>query len=199
MHLLQIIDPRGVSLDSPDGKFHVPCGTIIASPIDAIHRDADIYPHPNRFNPFRFVQPDAASSRLDPFSTATGTDGGSEDGKTLGNLREKSSATLDEGFLGFGFGKHACPGRFFALNEMKIFVAHMVMTYDVEYLGKRPGLTNMVWLKVPFKHGIMRVRKRQVEGSNEEAGKGQYLIHHHGQALPAIHHLPANVLRYPSA
>ena len=45
--------------------------------------------------------------------------------------KENSTVTLDDAFLGFGFGKHACAGRFFVLNEMKIFVAHMVMNYDV--------------------------------------------------------------------
>ncbi|GKT51020.1 cytochrome P450 monooxygenase easM [Colletotrichum spaethianum] len=34
------------------------------------------------------------------------------------------------GFLGFGHGLHACPGRFFASNEMKIVLAHSIMNYD---------------------------------------------------------------------
>ncbi|KAL0944766.1 cytochrome p450 monooxygenase [Colletotrichum truncatum] len=32
--------------------------------------------------------------------------------------------------LGFGHGQHACPGRFFASNELKIALAHLVMKYD---------------------------------------------------------------------
>lgn len=32
--------------------------------------------------------------------------------------------------LGFGLGTHVCPGRFFAANETKIFLCHMLLTYD---------------------------------------------------------------------
>lgn len=32
--------------------------------------------------------------------------------------------------LSFGYGKHACPGRFFASNELKIALAHMLLKYD---------------------------------------------------------------------
>lgn len=152
-------------MDSPNGKFHVPCGTVIATPIDPIHRDAAIYPDPNRFDPFRFAQPGAARSSS-PHAGLELNPPGEAEKQTVsnGNGKAKSSVTLDNTFLGFGFGKHACPGRFFALHEMKIFVAHMVLNYDVEYLGERPELTNMVWLKVPYDQGRVRVRRRQVRG-----------------------------------
>ncbi|KAF9767741.1 hypothetical protein IL306_015050 [Fusarium sp. DS 682] len=32
--------------------------------------------------------------------------------------------------LGFGHGNHACPGRFFAANEIKIALCHMLLKYD---------------------------------------------------------------------
>ncbi|KAH6991556.1 cytochrome P450 [Fusarium venenatum] len=32
--------------------------------------------------------------------------------------------------LGFGYGNHACPGRFFAANEIKIALCHMLLKYD---------------------------------------------------------------------
>ncbi|KAK5626154.1 hypothetical protein RRF57_001869 [Xylaria bambusicola] len=32
--------------------------------------------------------------------------------------------------IGFGHGKHACPGRFFAANELKIALCHLLMKYD---------------------------------------------------------------------
>ncbi|EKJ72481.1 hypothetical protein FPSE_07362 [Fusarium pseudograminearum CS3096] len=32
--------------------------------------------------------------------------------------------------LGFGYGNHACPGRFFAANELKIALCHMLLKYD---------------------------------------------------------------------
>lgn len=32
--------------------------------------------------------------------------------------------------LGFGYGNHACPGRFFAANELKVALCHMLLKYD---------------------------------------------------------------------
>lgn len=127
------MDPHGISLDygNDNDKFTVPKGTVIATTLDAIHRDERLYTDPDKFNPFRDA-PDF-----------------------------KSAVSLDDGFLGFGYGRHACPGRFFAVNEMKLMIAHMVLHYDVEYVGRRPELTGVVWLKVPYNQGRVRVRRRQ--------------------------------------
>lgn len=32
--------------------------------------------------------------------------------------------------MGFGFGRHSCPGRFFAANEVKIALCHILLKYD---------------------------------------------------------------------
>ncbi|PQE19048.1 cytochrome P450 protein [Rutstroemia sp. NJR-2017a WRK4] len=34
--------------------------------------------------------------------------------------------------LGFGYGKQACPGRFFAANELKIALCHILLKYDLK-------------------------------------------------------------------
>ncbi|KAL2417885.1 Cytochrome P450 monooxygenase [Exophiala dermatitidis] len=34
-------------------------------------------------------------------------------------------------YLGFGHGRHACPGRFFAANELKLLMAYLLTRYDV--------------------------------------------------------------------
>lgn len=34
--------------------------------------------------------------------------------------------------MSFGFGRHACPGRFFACNEIKLIVAQLLLEYDVK-------------------------------------------------------------------
>ncbi|KAH7021846.1 P450 monooxygenase [Ilyonectria destructans] len=41
-------------------------------------------------------------------------------------------------FLSFGHGKHACPGRFFASNEIKIALAHLILRYDWRFIGDVP-------------------------------------------------------------
>ena len=41
-------------------------------------------------------------------------------------------------FVAFGHGAHACPGRFFAAEVLKLMLAHVVMNYDVKLCGDRP-------------------------------------------------------------
>lgn len=31
----------------------------------------------------------------------------------------------------FGGGRHLCPGRFFAANELKLCIAHILLSYDI--------------------------------------------------------------------
>lgn len=35
--------------------------------------------------------------------------------------------------LFFGHGNHACPGRFFAANEVQIVLTHLLLRYDIKY------------------------------------------------------------------
>jgi cytochrome P450 len=45
--------------------------------------------------------------------------------------------------MAFGLGKHACPGRFFASNEMKVALCHLLLKYDFEFLnGEMPKIYN---------------------------------------------------------
>lgn len=34
--------------------------------------------------------------------------------------------------MGFGYGLHACPGRFFASEEIKIALCHILVKYDIK-------------------------------------------------------------------
>lgn len=83
-----------------------------------------------------------------------------EDPKAAGRGKAKSPVSLDDAFLGFGFGKHACPGRFFALHEMKLFVAHMLLNYEIEPLPTRAPAWPLVWLNLPLNGAKIRVRRR---------------------------------------
>ncbi|KAI1741756.1 cytochrome P450 monooxygenase [Xylaria scruposa] len=46
--------------------------------------------------------------------------------------------------FGFGHGEHACPGRFFAANEIKIVLCHLLMKYDWDLA---PGADTKVTLR----------------------------------------------------
>lgn len=112
-------------------------------PTEAIQYDETIYPNPYQYNPFRFAHPDD-----------------SED------VKVKSTVTLDHTFLGFGTpGRFACPGRFFALLEIKIFVADVLLNYDVEFLKARPKPIYMMWARYPPDIKI-RIRRKADDKEN---------------------------------
>lgn len=46
----------------------------------------------------------------------------------------------------FGYGRHSCPGRFFAANEIKLILARILLEYDLkmpEGLTERYANINM--------------------------------------------------------
>ncbi|KAI5118676.1 hypothetical protein M0805_003613 [Coniferiporia weirii] len=101
-----------------DGTF-LPAGTFIACNADATHRDEAHYAHAAKFDGFRFAEM---------------REGGADEG-----TKHQMVATGAD-YLSFGHGRHACPGRFFAVNELKAMMAHLLLTYDVklEVEGVRP-------------------------------------------------------------
>ena len=64
-----------------------------------------------------------------------------------------------ETFLAFGHGRHACPGRFFAVHELKLLMAYIVLNYDVEFLPKRPeGIWRSNFVVPP--NVLLKVKRR---------------------------------------
>lgn len=115
----------------------VPRHTRIALPTEAIQYDNSIYPDAYQYNPFRFSHPEDQE-----------------------NVKTKSTVTLDDSFLAFGVpGRWACPRRFFALLELKIFVAQMLLNYEVQYLRERPRPIYVMWARYPPDAKI-QIRKR---------------------------------------
>ncbi len=138
----------------------VPAGTLIAAPAGAIHSDGGIFPNPEEFDGFRF------SKLREP-------DGGAVAGR-------QAISTSPEN-LTFGYGRHAwcvffflastyrshsyfsiSPGRFFAINEVKTLLAHIVVTYDIKFEeGKQaPRGLHVGAMRIPGNANAM-FRKRQ--------------------------------------
>ncbi|KAI2466921.1 cytochrome P450 [Annulohypoxylon bovei var. microspora] len=149
-----VVHPDGIQLENSDVK--IPYGTTLATPMEAIHYDEEIYKNARQFDAFRFAHPEAVNKIFEAFHGQNFLTGE----KAHLNNKPRSSLSLDDAFVGFGFGKHGCPGRYFALNEMKIFVAHMLLHYDLEFVKERPQLIDFLWLKLPFHGGKVRVRRR---------------------------------------
>lgn len=148
---LKVVDPHGISL--PGSKVHLPQGSVVAIPIESLHYDEELYPNARSFDMFRFARPgDNPSPKVEDQE---------ENGEK--SNKQKSTVRLDDKFLGFGFGKHPCPGRFFALNEMKVFIAHMVLHYDVGHITRGPAKGDAIWLKWPSNHTLQVRRRRKTD------------------------------------
>lgn len=59
-----------------------------------------------------------------------------------------------------GHGKRSCPGRFFAVQEIKLMMAYMLQEYEVEYLKAKPVSTWMGAFSMPNTSAKIRVRRR---------------------------------------
>ncbi|KAI7776583.1 hypothetical protein LA080_004788 [Diaporthe eres] len=140
----RVVHPEGIEVSG--WKARIPAGTRISLPVEPIHLDETTYPDAQKYKPFRFAR-DAVAER------GSASPGGQK--STV-----KSSVTLDEDFLSFGVpGRNACPGRFFAMLETKIFIANTLLRYDVECIEARPKSVPIMWAKYPSAASI-RVRRR---------------------------------------
>ncbi len=51
--------------------------------------------------------------------------------------------------MGFGHGKHACPGRFFAANELKVLLCHLLLKYEWKLVPNSPTGSIMFGFATP--------------------------------------------------
>ncbi|KAJ5288996.1 hypothetical protein N7478_002026 [Penicillium angulare] len=70
---------------------------------------------------------------------------GEFDGHRFYNIRQSGAqeqwtqfAAASEKHVGFGYGQHACPGRFFATNQIKIIMCHFLLNYDFNFVDGLP-------------------------------------------------------------
>lgn len=99
-----------------DGS-HIPAGSFIQAPHAHIVKDPTYYPEPEKFNPRRFLDL---------------RNGETEDPIGYRNKDTYMFATSSSHFMAFGYGKHACPGRYFATNEIKLILARILLDYDMK-------------------------------------------------------------------
>ncbi|OAD73715.1 CYP5311 protein, partial [Phycomyces blakesleeanus NRRL 1555(-)] len=45
---------------------------------------------------------------------------------------EKQATKVGEDFLVFGMGRHACPGRWFAMQEVETIISMIIREYDIK-------------------------------------------------------------------
>ncbi|KAI5993498.1 cytochrome P450 [Pisolithus albus] len=105
-----------------DGTF-IPKGTHLYVPTYVFHRDSAIYENPGAFDPLRFF-------RLG--------DDGNESGR-------HQMVAMNRNYFPFGYGKHACPGRFLAADELKTIFAHILTSYDVKFEDRVSRPASIYW------------------------------------------------------
>lgn len=98
---------------------HIPAGTYIDAPSYAVLHDAANYTDPDTFDAYRFYNLRTNEDVPDP--------------NAFKNREQYQFVSVAKENMSFGFGKHACPGRFFASNEIKLIMARILLTFDVRY------------------------------------------------------------------
>ncbi|KAM5535874.1 hypothetical protein V8D89_010492 [Ganoderma adspersum] len=127
-----------------DGTF-LPKGTLVVAASHSTHHDEANYRDAEAFDPFRF-------SKM-------------REGEGEALKHQFVNTSLD--YISFGHGRHACPGRFFAANELKALLAYIVLNYDVKLGGdgKRPASIFHGTTVIPSPTGQVLFRKRQAASS----------------------------------
>ncbi|KAL5499081.1 hypothetical protein ACEPAH_1599 [Sanghuangporus vaninii] len=129
-----------------DGTF-LPAGTHVACNSVATHFDESNYQKAGEFDGFRFVQ-----SNSNFHAEAQDLEESAKD--------QVVSTSLE--FLTFGHGRHACPGRFFAANELKTMLAYLVANYDLKLEDEQPQPRplNVATATIPDPKARVLFRKR---------------------------------------
>lgn len=89
-------------------------------------QDPDTYENPGKFDAARFLKLRAAESNNSAYQYVS-TSADMFAFGMAGYLHEEASHANNDLT---GYGKHACPGRFFTSSELKIALAHMILKYD---------------------------------------------------------------------
>ncbi len=96
---------------------HIPAGCLIEAASKPVLMDPELYPNPTTFDPYRFVRL-RTTDALDPISYK--------------NREQYQFVSVTKENMSFGYGRHACPGRFFAANEIKLILANLLLNYDMK-------------------------------------------------------------------
>ncbi|KXN83236.1 Ent-kaurene oxidase [Leucoagaricus sp. SymC.cos] len=128
------------------GGTLIPAGTFVGIASDAMNKDEEAFPDAHTFKGFRFADLRSGDGELDSIK------------------HQMVSLNLDH--VAFGHGRHACPGRFFAVNEIKAMFVHILLNYDVQLENgslERPANFHMESSMMPNTKAKVMFRKRKVE------------------------------------
>lgn len=131
-------------LTMPDGN-KLPRGSHIMVDCQDLWNPAG-YPNPEQFDGYRFLRKREAGDKFSQF-VQSGPD-----------------------YSVFGGGRHTCPGRYFANNELKLAMAHILLKYDIRVANSHQskpmqmGVYRMVDPVVPFEVRRMKTEVPEILG-----------------------------------
>ncbi|KAL9631828.1 MAG: hypothetical protein Q9164_005681 [Protoblastenia rupestris] len=155
-NVLRKVMPREGVENMMEG-WHAPQGTFIGVDMQSIQHDADIYPKPNAYDPFRFSRSKETSNPSQPNDQDSDTPDGSST-----HLEQKNTGlvTTSDIFLPFSHGRHACPGRYLIAAEVKMMLSYLSINYDIEPLATRPVNQWLGGTSMPPTKATIRVRRK---------------------------------------
>ncbi|KAM0272214.1 hypothetical protein ACHAQH_008796 [Verticillium albo-atrum] len=122
----------------------LPPGTKLLTPQAGISHDERFFANPETFDALRFYKMRQASE---------------EDGHRW------QFSSIGDTNVNFGAGRHACPGRFFAGNEIKMVLAYFLLKFEIrlkEGEGRPKGMM-MVMSKMPDPNAEILFRRRVID------------------------------------
>lgn len=119
---------------------HLPHNAHISLPVLGRHLDEAVYPNPLEYDAFRFSR--------------------DREGKMPTETRVRAAVNTSADHLAWGIGKSQCPGRFFAVDELKLILAHVLLDYEVEHIEHRPANVFMSSTSIPPLNATIRYRRR---------------------------------------
>ncbi|KAJ7250589.1 cytochrome P450 [Mycena rebaudengoi] len=137
----KVVNPAGFTFSN---GVTLPFGAIVSVANYATHHDDAYYRAAKQFDGFRFSNIREAADGFD-------------------TIRYQMVHTTPD-YITFGHGRHSCPGRFFAANELKAALAHIVLFYDIQLGDNCHGVKPPNhWLSIaliPDKNAHVMFRKR---------------------------------------
>jgi len=138
----EVTAPKGVTMEN---GLHLPKGSRVCISSHGLHNDESIYPNATTYDAFRY-------SRVLEQPAENGT----ESPKPL----SQSLAATSEVYLPFGHGKHSCPGRFFAADEMKLVFAYIFSKYEIMPIEEKRSDLAIGFFPTPAFNGPIKIRRR---------------------------------------
>ena len=127
-------------IDLSDGT-HLPPGTKVIAPQAGVSHDDRYFASPDAFDPLRFFRMRQQSDE---------------------DANRWQFTSISDINVNFGAGKHACPGRFFAGNELKMMLSYFLLNYDMKLKDGegRPKPMMLMMSKTPNPNGEVLFRRR---------------------------------------